>query len=255
VENRNQVGSNAPPKSIPIVIAAMNRTELQPLECPDATTVDSMEDVRDFLALLDASDIGSIRECYGDKRREWRPFGKDDDTIERLIEKIMDLHQKYSLKPDFSLSEDFFSLNQATRRLAWQKAGENGWCFLIIDGVSIHHPDIRGNVVHSLGAMKRNERVALAVLSPFDATKHEINEKLIELLEKDLQAVDSRYRFDLDPKVDILTGDTTCFHRWFRLNLEQVRLEIEEEDKRMNNGRRSWMQETQRPVRGYNDLV
>jgi len=87
--------------------------------------------------------------------------------------------------------------------------------------------------------------VAMAVLSPFDATRHQVHGTLIKLIEKECEGVIARYQNAFDPRVDILTGDRLCFYRWLRVHMERTRAEIEQELGRMEPTKRNLMRTLQ----------
>lgn len=241
----DQMGDSAM-KKFPVIVAAMTKQDFKKLEKPG-------QEIHDLLGMLNASGIECTNDCYGQERKEWRPFGKNGETIETFITETIKLHeQEYGLCPDFSLSEALLSRNKTTRGTAWRELKKNGWCFLVIDGVSVYDPHIRETITKSVGV--DSDRVAIAVLSPVNAMQHPVNEHLLGFLEE-IDPFNFRYQLYYDPKVDFLTGDTTCLRRWLRLNLERMSIEMEEIERRIRERKAALIRDYKEERRGYEDVV
>lgn len=239
MDDQCQVGIPAL-KRVPVIIAAMTQKEFRSLTSQPTPNASTHIALSQFLSALRENNI-DIDGRYGKRREEWRPFGKDNRTIKDLVDGLFELYrEEYSLEPDLSLVEDFFNTDPTTRRTAWTDLKQRGWCFLIIDGVSMYHSEVRNHVVQALNVV-RHEQVAMVVLSPFDVTRHKVHSELIELINKKCGGIMARYEIEHDPKVDILSGDSLCFHRWLRVHMERTRAEMEQKLGKMDPTKRNLM--------------
>lgn len=241
--------SSVAPKRIPIITVAMTQAELPSLEESLATSSIALEkELCDFLQLLEANGIANVCERYGRERTEWCPFGVKNSSIKSLITRFFEVFgKKYSLEPDFNLTEDFFAPDPITSETTWTRLRQKGQCFLIVDGISLYHSRIRRNVIDALSVI--GEQAAMAVLSPFDATRSQVHSALMTLVEKECRGVMARYRSDFDPRFDILAGGTLCFNRWLQASIERTKSEIEQQQ--MVPERRALMQTLQPSSQGY----
>lgn len=243
MDNQYQVGITAL-KKIPVIVAAMTQEEYQSLTSGPTPNASTHIALSQFLKALQKNNI-DMSGRYGKKREEWRPFGKDSKTIEDLVDGLFGLYrEEYSLEPDLSLVEDFFHADSTARRTTWTDLKQRGWCFLIIDGVSMYHSEVRNYVVQALNVV-RHEQVAMVVLSPFDVTRHEVHSELIKLINDECGGIMTRYEIEHDPKVDILSGDSLCFHRWLRVHMERTRAEMEQKLGKMDPTKRNIMRTLQ----------
>jgi hypothetical protein len=225
--NPSQTSSIAPRK-IHIIVVAMTQAELPPMVIA-ADRRDVKEKILyDFLGLLAENDIEDVRQRYGDKRGEWRPFGNESNTVKNLVEKFLETFCKeYALEPDFGMAEDFFDLDPVKSQMTWTKLGKERFCFLLVDGISLHHSRIRSTIINALGVV--GQRTAMVVLSPFDSTSNPVHSSLIKLVEMQCQSIMARYRYAFDPRVDILAGGMFCFHRWLKASIHRTIAEIEQQ--------------------------
>ena len=239
-------------ETIPVIIAAMTKTELEKLTSATGQWAEDGKQILSFMEILKASDIGDLYECYGNKRELWHPFGESGQTIRELVDALIALHANLAFKAYFDLSDDFFSLNQTTRRTVWKVLSEERWFFLIVDSVSLYHRHIRKTLAQSLGAINPSNRVAIVVLTPLDATQHAVNKALLDLMNDEADAIITRYGYGFEPRVDILVGDAISLNRWLSINLERTRSEKERE---MNPQKRRLLQEAQKATVDVGDLI
>jgi len=162
-----ELNGNGKPKAIPVpfVIVAMTRDQASAvlMDTPDHPRCEEFREALQEHGINIANLLGNYREG----REDWRPHPPDESTIREIVSEIVDSVNdqrsatgKPEITPTFS-STDFF--DEDTRVKTWDRLDQSG-CVIIVDAVSMLHPDLRRHLLSS--EMGSNERVAMLMLSP-----------------------------------------------------------------------------------------
>lgn len=234
---------------IPFVIMAM--TEPQVHEIVDETifedpTVAPIAHTlfRGHKSLLTHDGITELENFYGQTPEEWKPHRFSDATIESVVWQMMNHHNEEHrhkeapiVIPKF-ITKDFCSESD----ISYQKAKnylEKYGGVIIIDSVSLHHPQVYKRLSGS--GLINKDKVAVLVLSPVSQSTIDSN----ELLEKVIRTqMDMGYAFDrFERKCDLLceigVRDKRMFKRWFINMLHKITLDA----KRMTETNRAEFEE------------
>ena len=142
-----------------IVLLAMNRTEAEELASYKAFE-EKPEKLKENFCLLQTQLEKSFpqwQEHYQDEPRLWQPFGHDDpdNNIESLIASALDFAQS-NLEEDYGRSvalsriyPDIRTLHKASKRTTLDSL-RNDECVIIVDAISLYHPDIFRSFQRSL---------------------------------------------------------------------------------------------------------
>jgi hypothetical protein len=215
---------------IPVAVITMTQKEAEELasreifSSPRATE----EQRKRFDKLADTlkeQGLGDFVDRYADLHEDWRPFENDSRTVRDIIEGFTEWINKMKLaksepviRPQY-YSSDFWSLDIEIRGRTWQYLDHFG-CVLVLDGISMFHPDIQSTFLKSqLGA---SNRVALVGLSPLNPRTVRICQLLEEEMSERLQRAFERYAKLLDPQCAFEVGDERALMRWLYFSLPQM---------------------------------
>jgi hypothetical protein len=129
---------------LPIVILAMTRTEATNLKFDPNYYL-----FKDTQKIIPSRDI-CLQEHYGEQREDWKPYGKDKDSIKTILENgiskinnFRDRQDKRRIEIVFK-NADCFSEDDSSRYRIWQelKGNKNGFV-LIIDPISLFNIQLK----------------------------------------------------------------------------------------------------------------
>jgi hypothetical protein len=108
-----------------------------------------------------------LANCYGGHRRDWKPFGKDEnigDVLDRLRASLETLAGGERFRLDY-MPEAFWSPHAEEATLEAAKLG-NGLSLLVIDPISLYDPMVRTRF-EFLDRCFENPQAAIMLLAPF----------------------------------------------------------------------------------------
>lgn len=212
---------------VPIVLLVMTKDEAQKLFNLEAfnefTEQIYTEQFSRYHKTLQEKKLDNLTDRYGDSPEQWHPFRDDPITIRELITQALEKIEgyKYPLVPNFI---DVRTLNEDSARRSLRNLRQNG-CVVIIDSISIRHPDIQRAYRRTL--LDAFPNTLLVKLNPF-SDPSELEEQMVKFSERylDLEFF-KRFRVDLDSKCDEVEKNLD-FQRWL---LEQAPKILPEEEK------------------------
>lgn len=212
--------------AIPFVIAAMTHNEATGLineAAFDSPSVapNARERFQEFRALLEEHDIGvaDLPSRYSDDRENWKPHACQLSTIRQVIEDMArhinqqrsEIPALPSFHPQFLSAEFFAEEDEDTRLETWDQLGRSG-CVIVVDAVSMFHPDLRRILLRS--EMGSNERVAMLVLSPVNSCAIPVNQLIEQEMSLHMQRAFARFSRHLDKLCEMGIGDLRALQRW-----------------------------------------
>jgi hypothetical protein len=143
--------SPKPDRHIPVavVLLVMNAMEAQALAAGKALqeySAEAREDFDKLRNLLEENEQVNWVESYKERPEDWQLFKDSAETVEQLVRRILGTVDTYKKKltPEFHNIRD---LNNDRPRLKYLR--EKG-CVIIMDTISMHHPDIQRTFRRSL---------------------------------------------------------------------------------------------------------
>ena len=194
--------------AIPIVIIAMNKEEACKLK--DGKLIDNEKEplFRQFTDALQEYKITNWESLYDESREKWRPLICEGETIDTIIIKILDkINQDRHESTDSPaiewtiLSNEFFNSEKQRKREIYSELSKFGG-ILIIDSISLFHPEIRESLISSqlFSDSLLNEKLYVLIISPIDhriVSPNYIIESLIDskmpptIIDKDFVRLDN----------------------------------------------------------------
>lgn len=203
---------------LPVVVVAMTDTEADDLiGTPSGPVADI---VRGF-----GLSPQSARARYSTSRADWRPFGEEGRTIERVLESAVagvndpDLllrGRKIRLQP--YLFDDLLSYDPA-HSLVFRDVARNG-CLVVADELSLLHPELEYAFLAS--PLYQGAQVSLITLSPGDPAAGTPHELIRRELAGRLRHTDHRFGGELDPLCEMNVASRRHLDRWLRTSLPQT---------------------------------
>lgn len=199
---------------IPVVIVAMNKQQAS--ELIQDRSIDGYADFENLLNQFPEDEIHQWIGHYGDDREGWHPHACAEFPIREIVEQII-IESSHSrsdsptLLPQFCTSE-FFSDDTEVQEGIWCQMSKNGGV-VIIDAVSLFHPDIRQALADS--ELMSNDTMAIVVMSPIDPMMHQANQVLEGELRKRMKRAFARFHSRHDKMCEIGVGNLRSLKRWF----------------------------------------
>lgn len=178
--------------------------------------------------LLVKGGVRNLQELYGDTPEEWRPHEHSGLSIRQIIQNSLNYHNaglqqsNKVFSPKF-VTEDFCSDMEAENYKIMKKSIEKQGGMIIVDAVSLHHPEIYKKLSNS--GLLTNRKIAVLILSPMNEDMQMNNSLVQEMIRSNMRYVFERFAHDADPTCEIRVGDTNSFKRWFINALTQISIE------------------------------
>jgi hypothetical protein len=160
---RQKVSEPDPGITVPIVLLVMTADEAQALDSGVAFQGYPEEVRADFdelRTLLIKNNMPNWAQNYGARAEEWQPFKESADTIEQLARLVLSKVEGYR-KP---LTPQFINIQGITEDRSRLRRLRRDGCVVIMDTVSMHHPDIQREYRRSLLDAYSNTLVARIAL-------------------------------------------------------------------------------------------
>lgn len=212
--------------TIPFIIVAMTKTEAEELFEKHYTKelkklIKSISKGRDTTHF-----ISQLINRYASNRNEWKPFDKDDRTMEMIVEGLF--LQLAELDPDSKkkskivtrseyCEKDFFSSNEADcNKLDIRLEKES--CIFIIDAISLFHPKIKKRFIdYPLARYK-----PIIGISPISEHSMETCEIIKESIKENIMWVYNRYQVNLDLNCFLEANSLASFNRILSISLYNI---------------------------------
>lgn len=217
---------------IRVVVVAMRREQADALD--SGKTFAGSQDYQHYDELrtaLQAHGVSELAQYYGSTPDDWSPFiGEPGETIAQLVERTVarlnddDTHRAGRRRIEIKWrSCECFSNNSAERMQSWDEVeGQGG--IVIVDAVSLHHPDIRQHLKNSQ-VMGANSHAAMIVLSPLKADTLPVNQLLrTRLYEAHLERAFNHFQAKLHPFWEFGVNDLCNLQRWLYATLPKIKL-------------------------------
>lgn len=173
--------------------------------------------------ILKKYSIEDLVELYGSKPEDWRLLTLSNsltigEAIGSLLQTIpiklsnRNSVERLNVRAIFA-SQEFLSDDFSIRSKAWTRLEDN--CVVIIDAVSLFHPDIVQILIDS-GFMTKS-RIPLVILSPTIAENNPINELLKSYIESGIIRLShalARFETQLDVLCEFGISSDIAFKRW-----------------------------------------
>ena len=171
------------------------------------------------------------KERYQDEREAWRPFGSIGPALADIVKDVaraLNGHNLSKLRhrqikvqwyPFDAVLQDSQNLKSVYRAVA--RSG----CLMLIDEVSLFHPDLREAFRNSI--FVNNDQVAIVTVSPFDTEREPLNQ-LLEETRKKLAGAFDRYAVECDPQCELAVGDMHRLRRWLHGSLPETAARLQE---------------------------
>ncbi|MBN8657126.1 MAG: trypsin-like peptidase domain-containing protein [Anaerolineae bacterium] len=240
---------------IPFIVLAMTQPQIQDLlegeifQRPEVARI-----VGDRFAehknLLENDGIQNLRELYGNKPEDWMPQNYSGLTIEQVIWKTLNHHNEEHrhseepiVLPKF-LSEDFYSDTQAhqiAKKMFEQRGG-----IIIIDAISLHHPDIYKRL--SSSGLLTNDKTAVLIISPSNKNTLAKNNLIEKVIRDNMEYAFDRFETKCDPSCEIGVVDVNAFKRWFINTLHKISAEKQSMQETNRNRFKNILQHTPKHI-------
>jgi hypothetical protein len=218
--------AKSPIIGVPLVIAAMNESEATKL-CNDTNLIlyemggRALDKFRQIRAALPQPLSGR----YGPTREQWRSPGSrstvaalSEETLQRLARvsnsKLRGRAVKLQLYPLDPLVNKVDQLREVYRQMA-----DHG-CIMLVDELSLFHPDVRRAVTGSPMVSARN--TAILTVSPFDNEVQPPQQILRDELKAELAGIFDRFATDFDPQCELGVSDECRLRRWLHQSLPET---------------------------------
>lgn len=228
-------------KTVQLVVVAMNREQADQLNT-ELVFEDSDRERKQFRRLKEALEqygVGNWLSSYEEKRDDWRPVVTDQElSIMRILLDVRDRLNSDARRNVSqaaieleSLSEEFLSSDIEQRRLAWSKLKYNGG-ILVIDAVSLYHPDLRTHLINSQ-VMEPKDSLAMIVISPLKSRAISINDILTtQIYGTHLQRAYYECVEEYSPFYEFGTSDISNLRRWLFHTIPSIKSRGLGEEKR-----------------------
>lgn len=217
--------SNRDTITIPIAVIAMQKQEAAELD-----VVSSSTDLAKLKEALDAFQIKDIISCYGESRNDWVPLFTEQPLpittiLNELIARLNRTNAGLAGRPIIDihyLSDEFLSTTASERRQAWDTLESEGGV-LIIDAVSMYHPQICDHLLKSQ-LVSANNSIAMIVLSPLRPGAVTVNELLrTQVYVGPLERAFNYFGEHLNPFYEFGVADVCNLQRWLFTTLPKIR--------------------------------
>jgi hypothetical protein len=218
--------TKSPIIGVPLVIAAMNEEEATKL-CNDPNLIldemggNALKKFEELCAALPQP----LWVGYGPTREQWRSPGLQSTVAalsEQALERLARVGnsklrgravklQRYPLDP---LVKKLDQLREVYRQMADQG------CIMVVDELSLFHPDVRRAVKNSPMVSSRN--TAILTVSPFDNEVRPPQQILRNELKAELAGIFDRFATDFDPQCELGVGDECRLRRWLHQSLPET---------------------------------
>ncbi|MBN2004212.1 MAG: hypothetical protein JXA21_12725 [Anaerolineae bacterium] len=211
---------------IPIVIVAMNKQQAS--ELIQNGLMDAYADFQNLLIQFPEDEIHQWLGRYGDDREDWHPHTCAEFSIREIVDEI--ITESSNSRPDSPMlssqfcTTEFFSDSADVQERIWCQMSENGGV-VIIDAVSLFHPDIRQTLADS--ELMSNDNMAIVVMSPIDPMMHQANQVLEVELRKRMKRAFARFHLRHDKMCEIGIGNLRSLKRWFATILPEATASIQ----------------------------
>lgn len=207
---------------IPVVIVTMSKQQASQIIQIDEL-VDAYADFQNLLLQFPEDEVRQWMDRYGDDREDWHPHTCAEFSIRKIVSEIIigSSHSRPDspmLSPKFCTSE-FFSDSAEVQERIWCQMSKNGGV-IIIDAVSLFHPDIRQTLADS--ELMSNDNIAIVVMFPIDPTMHQANQVLEGELRKRMKRAFARFHSRHDKMCEIGVGNLRSLKRWFAAILPEA---------------------------------
>jgi hypothetical protein len=208
---------------VSFVIGAMTQDEAIDLMTEsvfDSPTVAPAERTRfqQFRQALQGHGIVDFLPYYGVHREHWKPISFPQNSIDKIVvdmvNHINQRHLEEQRLPQILvqfLSIDFFAKDRTKRTEALNQLRQSGGIF-IIDAISLFHPVLYHGL--SKSELSSNERVAMLVLSPVNASALQVNKLIEEVIESQIEPAFLRFDEHFDRLCELGVGDLRTLKRW-----------------------------------------
>lgn len=218
--------SNDPVIGVPLVIAAMNKTEAQDLW-------GGGEKIRDELSGKALKKLEELKQAlgpdlasrYDQNRDDYRPPGSNFtltemscEAIERLAKAKNPRLQGRAIKLQRYPFEALIS-GPPELRAVYREMADAG-CILVVDELSLFHPGVMNALRQS--PMVTSPHTAILTVSPFPAYSQQEAEILREELKAQFHGVFDRFASDYDPQCELNVGDECRLRRWLHQTLPET---------------------------------
>jgi hypothetical protein len=215
---------------LPVILLAMTQTELRQLREHPETLRDRLGNTtyEQFGALCSALKNGSAgwEGRYVETRKGWRPFGPEGQEVDGIVRQIAgDLNERdlprlrqRHIKIQHYPFDDVVRRNPLTRRI-YRDVAQTG-CVMIIDEVSMFHPDLREAFLGSPFAS--SQQVSLVTVSPISQSRGIVNQVLERETRSRLAGAFDRFAYDYDPQCEFAVDDERRLKRWLHACLPET---------------------------------
>jgi hypothetical protein len=164
------------PGPVPLAIMAMTRPQFDQLDPDEPFPIAFPGGKKSLNTLLKELDIASmqtiddLKHYYGDKARDWKPFGSDTLNIRTIMETLKDeINQRLPGTPIRwdPVGDDFWTDDLDIA----QKAAERllvGWAVIVIDPLSLYNNDMYRIFGDFIAPALDNPKAVFMTLPPFD---------------------------------------------------------------------------------------
>lgn len=209
--------------TIPFVVLAMNNRQITEFwdesifNTSPVTVATDLDKFRNLKKSLNQYDIKDLSPYYGDFTEDWKPIAANNVSIRDIIKESINLYNEQEsersgnllLHPQF-FSSDFFNDDVKWRNNTWRELNRIG-SVIIIDSISLFHPDIREHFIQSgLGTSRSS---SILVVSPYSHSSHPVNYFLEQEIRLRIQATFNRYD-ELDLRCECGAAETRTLKRW-----------------------------------------
>jgi hypothetical protein len=220
---------------VPYAVVAMTRAQAQQLPDPVVAMIGQ---------LLPNAD--AIWAAYSDLRDSWSPFPEDPQGIsEILLETIDELNAERAADDKMaplrlrSFTDAFFASDINTRSETHLALGREG-CILIVDPISLFHPEIVDALSKS-ELVSKEERVAIVILSPVTLSRLEMHRMVEQEIATHIPLSTGRYKRISDNLYEFGVADPMALKRRLYRILPEAAVIVERQ--RANPRRRMLFQE------------
>lgn len=214
-------------KQIDIRIAVTTMTREQAIALDNETVFNNQEELNQFKALRSALHKCGITDFtlhYGEYRDDWKPCVMvNQRSIREILQGVgqwlkanRDILAETALNLIF-LSDQIFSVDEEGKeeRLQAEKILKKYGGILIIDIISLYHPQIRNTLMHSQ-LIDSDKPVAMIVVSPLESKVLELNELLTNhiYISPFMERAFDSFAKDLNPLYQFDVNDIYNLRRW-----------------------------------------
>lgn len=135
---------------VPIVLVIMNEKELGEIVSKDIFNLYPYGLKRNFckfISSVERNGRGNWHQNYDTSIRNWKPFR--EKTIEKLINESLNKARKETRKALVPVFIDIHDINKNSFRNTLKILRERG-CILILDSISLHHPEIQKSLIKTM---------------------------------------------------------------------------------------------------------